>query len=99
MISIACIQHFPTGAYFNAFLESINDSKFKKIIFQYRYNSFSGITLFRENPYAKKRDIVYSCYTNSEDICKKLTNYKMINLNQDIGRKFVHYIYLRRKHV
>jgi len=74
LFALAVLQNSPDQAYYNYLLGKFNNSKIKQLVISYKY---SDKTIFRNEPYKTTHDIGNACYTNIEDIAKRLTNYRI----------------------
>lgn len=98
LVSVACIQHFPTQEYLLIWLAELNSLKLEWIILQFHFHSASGgKTVFREDPYNSIRDVAYACYTTKEYIAKILTNYELVGNKQNIGKLERDFAYFKRR--
>jgi SAM-dependent methyltransferase len=92
-ISQACIQHFPTEDYLSNFLKKLSKLNPNIIMLQITHNKE---TIFSNEEYDSKENVVRQCYTNSKFINSFLKNYKKIYESKPKKNDYQFLIYIRK---
>jgi len=106
LISIACIQHFPSLDHLDNFLDNINHSNIHDVMLNTRYaekSIASGVYEDVEETLRKVREnqlennpFGTACLTNVDYINERLNNYELVNEGRKIGSSQGQYLLFRK---
>lgn len=87
--SMSTIHHFPDMDYFNNFLNMLNNSNFKTLFLQIRYNDTTEC-----NDGYLTDHVGSACLTNEEYVTEKLSNYKLLSsVGEKIKYRAIYLVY------
>lgn len=85
---LACMIHFPTREYLDAFLAACDCSGAQYLVLEVRY---AEQTLFQPVPYSSLKTATKACFTNEFYVSSRLSNYELKEQETDRSTRILRY--------